>query len=306
MRKQFMGDLFYAISLPASDPQPPASLPSETFSVKDEDVWGSIYSALQEEYPGCLLDSTWLQSSNQPGMSSGVVPNQTNVSTAQASPHPNASKAGSILYQNWSQNNNQPGTSGGVVPNLTNVSTAQASPHPNTSKASPVKRSVSCLSEADRERKRKKDKDYRERVKKNKEDMELKLEMLTEENESLKKENESLKGDHALMHQTLRDKAKEMDGLRNDLFQLKSELGKQNVLVQTLSSLLADPVQLENERLKDENALLRENANLSRNMTLLAEENAKLKIENKVLMVQNDALCGKIISDDGKKRETKS
>ncbi|XP_022746111.1 uncharacterized protein LOC111296210 isoform X4 [Durio zibethinus] len=65
----------------------------------------------------------------------------------------------------------------------------------------------------------------------------------------------------------------------------------------------ADPVQLENEKLKDENASLRKYANLNGYLPLLAEENANLKIENKVLKVQNDALCGKIISENDKKCE---
>ena len=68
--------------------------------------------------------------------------------------------------------------------------------------------------------------------------MQSELGMLTDENGSLKKENKSLKRDNTLMNQTLRDQAKEIDRLRNDLFQLKSEYEKQNVLVQTLSGLL--------------------------------------------------------------------
>ena len=66
----------------------------------------------------------------------------------------------------------------------------------------------------------------------------MKLETFIGENGSLKKENESLKMDNALMHQTLSNQAKEIDRLRNDLFQLKSEYEKQNVLLQTLSGLL--------------------------------------------------------------------
>ncbi|XP_017976195.1 PREDICTED: uncharacterized protein LOC18594951 isoform X5 [Theobroma cacao] len=65
---------------------------------------------------------------------------------------------------------------------------------------------------------------------------------------------------------------------------------------------VADPLRLENEKLKDENASLRKNANLN-NLSLLEAENARLRIENKVLKVQNDALCGKIISDNDKKCE---
>ncbi|XWS65360.1 hypothetical protein CRYUN_Cryun05aG0105900 [Craigia yunnanensis] len=132
--------------------------------------------------------------------------------------------------------------------------------------------------------------------------MQSNLGMLTGENKSLKKENESLKRDNALMNETLRNQLKEIDQLRSDLFQLKREHEKQNVLVQTLSAFLADPVLLENEKLKDENASLKKNTNLN-NLALLAEENAKLRSENKVLKVQNDALCGKIISDNDKKHE---
>ncbi|XWS65358.1 hypothetical protein CRYUN_Cryun05aG0105900 [Craigia yunnanensis] len=152
------------------------------------------------------------------------------------------------------------------------------------------------------QRKRKNDQAYRERCKKAKEDMQSNLGMLTGENKSLKKENESLKRDNALMNETLRNQLKEIDQLRSDLFQLKREHEKQNVLVQTLSAFLADPVLLENEKLKDENASLKKNTNLN-NLALLAEENAKLRSENKVLKVQNDALCGKIISDNDKKHE---
>lgn len=63
-------------------------------------------------------------------------------------------------------------------------------------------------------------------------------------------------------------------------------------------------MRLENEKLKDENSSLRKNVN-SNSLQLLAEENAKLKIENKVLKVQNDALCGKIISDNENKHALK-
>ncbi|XP_022766616.1 uncharacterized protein LOC111311475 isoform X2 [Durio zibethinus] len=133
--------------------------------------------------------------------------------------------------------------------------------------------------------------------------MQVDLVNLKGENESLKKENESLRMDNSLMNQTLRDQEKEIDKLRSDLCQLKHEHEKQNVLVQTLSGILADPVRLENEKLKDENALLKKNANLNSYLAQLSEENAKLRTENKVLKVQNDALCGKIISDNDKNRE---
>ncbi|XWS43083.1 hypothetical protein CRYUN_Cryun16bG0071100 [Craigia yunnanensis] len=209
-----------------------------------------------------------------------------------------------FLSSNWPRSNNQPGINSGVVSNQTNVSTAQSSQPPNISNASLLKRNFSSLSEPDRaQRKKEIDQAYRERCKRQKKDMQLKLGMLTDENGSLKEENKLLKRNNTLMNQTLRDQGKELDRLRNDLFQLKSEYEKQNVLVQTLSGLLADPLRLENEKLKDENASLRKNGNLNSNLSLLTEENAKLRTENKVLKVQNDALCGKIISDNDKKRE---
>ncbi|XVF40948.1 hypothetical protein PTKIN_Ptkin01aG0241900 [Pterospermum kingtungense] len=203
----------------------------------------------------------------------------------------------------FQQSNNQPGNgiNNGVVPNQTNVSLVSQSP--NIPSSSVLKRNYSSLSENDRaERKRLIDQAYRKRLKRNKEEMHLNLGTLKVENESLKEENESLKSDNALMNETLTNQTKEIDRLRSDLFQLKREHEKQNVLVQTLSRLLADPVRLENEKLKDENASLRKNVNLN-NLALLAEENAKLRIENKVLQVQNDALCGKIISDNENKHE---
>ncbi|XVE61057.1 hypothetical protein DITRI_Ditri06bG0009400 [Diplodiscus trichospermus] len=239
----------------------PGNRPSETFSVDGEHVWKSTSHGLQVWDPG------------------------------------------SLPYPNWPQSNNQPGTSSEVVPKQTNVSTAQPSPHPNTSKASRLKRNESTLSESDREKKRRTDQAYRAREKKKKQDMQQNLGMLTEENEYLKKENESLKKNDSLMRQTLRNQEEEIHRLRNGLFQLKSESEKQNALVQTLSEFLADPLRLEIEKLRDENALLRMNASISSDIALLVDEVAKLKTENKVLKVQNDALCGKIISDNGKKRE---
>lgn len=208
------------------------------------------------------------------------------------------------MYPNLPRTDNRSGISSGVVANQTNVSTAQVSQLPNFSNASILKRNSSSLSESERALKKKKiDQAYRERCKKSKEAMQGRLETLTRENVYLKKENESLKTDNDWMHRTLSDQAKEIDRLRNDLLRLKSEYEKQNVLVQTLSGILSDPAQLENEKLKYENASLRKNANLNSDFPLLAEENAKLKIENKVLKVQNDALCGKIISENEKKQE---
>ncbi|XP_022765994.1 uncharacterized protein LOC111310884 isoform X2 [Durio zibethinus] len=196
------------------------------------------------------------------------------------------------------QSNNQPGISGGAVPNqISNVSTLQASQSPNISNGSLLERNERT------QRKRKNDREYRERCKNRKVETESNLKNLGGENESLKKQNESLRKDNLLMNQTLRDQKEEIDQLRSDLCPLKRKHERQNVLAQTLSELLADPVRLENEKLKDETASLKKNANLNGYLAQLSEENARLRIENKVLKVQNDALCGKIISDNDKKRE---
>ncbi|KAE8661184.1 RNA-directed DNA polymerase [Hibiscus syriacus] len=203
----------------------------------------------------------------------------------------------------WPQSNIKPGTSNEVVPNQTNASTTQASHSLTISNPCLSKRNLSSSLESERAVKKNKDKAYRERCKNQKVEMQFHLEMLTGENESLKKENVSLKENNALMNKTLIDQAKEIDRLRTDFFQLKHKNDKQNVLVQTLSELLADPVRLENEKLKDENAALRKNVDLNSHLTQLVEENAELRTENKVLKVQNDALCGKIISDNEKKQE---
>ncbi|XP_017623025.1 uncharacterized protein LOC108467066 isoform X2 [Gossypium arboreum] len=210
---------------------------------------------------------------------------------------------GSLLYSNWAQSHNQPGiSSGGVVPNQ--ISNHSPSLKELTNNHSILKRNLSSVSGSERAlRKKRIDQAYRERCKNHKMEMQSNVENLKEENDSLKKENTSLLKDYSLMNRTLRDQEKEIEQLRNDLLQLKREHEKQNVLVLTLSGFLADQMRLENEKLKDENASLRKNANPNCNLPQLAEENAKLRIENKVLKVQNDALCGKIISDDDKKRE---
>ncbi|GMI97681.1 hypothetical protein HRI_003437400 [Hibiscus trionum] len=198
---------------------------------------------------------------------------------------------------------NHPGESSGVTLNQISGGTVQASRSPNTSSARVLKKSQSSLSATDRnERKRQIDHAYRQRVKNDKVQMQSNLGNLTRENYALKEENQSLKEDNASMNQTLTKQVAMIDQLRNDLLQLKQDHGKQNVLLETLTQYLADPLRIENETLKAENVSLKNSANLKGNVSQLLEENAKLKLENKVLKVQNDALCGKIISDNEKKR----
>ncbi|KAL4311180.1 hypothetical protein GQ457_01G012960 [Hibiscus cannabinus] len=258
-----MEDIFPTISWGVSESHHSQKRPIESCSDDDEEDWRSTSPSLQDWDPGSLMYPSWVQGQNQPAIRSGVVPSQ-----------------------------------------ISNVNTPQTFQSPDISTASVLKRNFSSLSGSERaQRKRKIDQAYRERCRNIKMEMQLNMENLKGENDSLKIENESLKDANSLMNQTLRDQEKEIEQLRSDLLQIKREYEKQNVLVQTLSGLLADPMRLENEKLKDENASLRKNANLNSNLPQLVEENAKLRIENKVLKVQNDALCGKIIIDSGKKLE---
>ncbi|XVE95835.1 hypothetical protein REPUB_Repub02eG0167800 [Reevesia pubescens] len=137
-----------------------------------------------------------------------------------------------LQYPGWNQSNNQAGISCGVFQNqISNVSTVLASQSPTISNASLLKRTLSSLSGSEgAQRKRKIDQAYRERCRNLKAEMQMNLENLTGENESLMNENKSLKKDDALMNQTLRDQAKEIDRLRSDLSWLKREYEKQNVL----------------------------------------------------------------------------
>ncbi|KAE8666891.1 RNA-directed DNA polymerase [Hibiscus syriacus] len=225
---------------------------------------------------------------------------------------PNLSDYGEANLPVWNQGllmypisvQNHSGLSSGITDKQSNGSTVQASQSPNTSNARVLKKSLSSLSETERyDRKRKSDQaSYRQRIKQNKVQMQLDFENLNRENDSLKAENQSLKQDNASMNQTLAKQAAMIDQLRSDLLTLKHDNSKQNVLLETLTQYLADPLRLENAKLKAENASLRKSANLNSNVLQLLAENANLKLENKVLKVQNDALCGKIISDNDKKR----
>ncbi|KAE8683539.1 RNA-directed DNA polymerase [Hibiscus syriacus] len=256
-----MEDVLQTISWGLNEPRHSQKRPTESCAEDGEEDWRSASPSLQVWDPGSLPYPIWVQGKNQPAISSGVVPSQ-----------------------------------------ISNVSTPQAFQSPDISTGSVLKQNVSSLYGSElAKRKRKIDQAYRARCRNLKMEMQLNMENLKGENDSLMKENESLKEANSLMNQTLRDQEKEIDQLRSDLLQIKYEYEKQNVLVQTLSGLLVDPMRLENEKLKDENASLRKNANLNSDVPQLVEENAKLRTENKVLKVQNDALCGKIISDHGMK-----
>lgn len=150
-------------------------------------------------------------------------------------------------------------------------------------------------------RKREIDRAYRERMKQGKVEMKTNLDTLLEENDTLNQENKSLKQDNVLMNEILKSQTKEIDQFKTEFDKMRYEYNKQNALVQRLSELLASPdLQLENQRLTFENAQLRQNASMNHKVSQLAEDNGRLKLENRVLKVQIDALCGKVINDTGK------
>lgn len=143
------------------------------------------------------------------------------------------------------------------------------------------------------------DRAYRERLKQGKMQMKTKLETLNDENQDLKNENEKLKHENVSMNDVLKSQEREIDQLKTSLYKMKLEYEKQFSLVQKFSQLLAFPdLQLENQRLVFENSQLRQTANMNEKISQLIEENGMLELENRVLKVQTNAMCGKLINDD--------
>ncbi|MFQ6669117.1 hypothetical protein Gotur_034495 [Gossypium turneri] len=73
---------------------------------------------------------------------------------------------------------------------------------------------------------------------------------------------------------------------------------KENVTSRKLKPVSPD-LCLQNKKLRDENARLREILKLS-DGALLVEENGKLKLENQLLQVKIDALLGQIVDENRK------
>ncbi|KAK8705382.1 hypothetical protein V6N13_048985 [Hibiscus sabdariffa] len=158
----------------------------------------SDFQEQTHDFPDELQFLNWVQSQNQPGISSGVAPTHiSNVSTPQTFQSPNISN-GSVFKRSLS--------------------------------------SLSVPERA--MRKRRNDRAYRERCRNKKMEMQSNLANLKGENDSLKKENDSLKDANSSLNQTLRDQENEIELLRSDLIKIKREYEQQNVLVQTLSGIL--------------------------------------------------------------------
>ncbi|TYJ39433.1 hypothetical protein E1A91_A04G070500v1 [Gossypium mustelinum] len=162
--------------------------------------------------------------------------------------------------------------------------------------------SASIVGNADQqkaEKKRKTDKAYRERCKKKNEQMMQELETLGKENEDLKTENQCLKERNAFLDQSLLSQTNELNEIKYQLDDLRLKNETQNTLVQIFSDRLASPdLCLQNEKLRDENARLREILKLNDGALKLVEENGKLKLENQLLQVKIDALLGQIVNEN--------
>ncbi|GLT52398.1 hypothetical protein SLA2020_257450 [Shorea laevis] len=150
-------------------------------------------------------------------------------------------------------------------------------------------------------RKRKIDREYRVRCKEKENQMRCNLGTLEKENRQLQQENEFLKTNNGLVNQLLQTQSKELDQRRNEIEKLKLENRKQIVLVHTLSDLLVSSSNLRNkhQHLLTENLALRQNWSMNADILQIVEENARLRLENRILDAQNKALCGKIVSDLG-------
>lgn len=155
----------------------------------------------------------------------------------------------------------------------------------------------------DQERKKEADRAYRQRCKFKKIKNEEKLCALTEENNRLDRENKHLKNEEVRLKEVVQTQNENMKQLQGHFCQLKSQLDKQNIVVEVLSKQLAMckdiDRQREIERLKCENDLLTKSINNrdSLNIIQLEAKNTKLEQEKRSLQMIIDALCTKINKD---------
>ncbi|GLT42702.1 hypothetical protein SLA2020_166880 [Shorea laevis] len=191
--------------------------------------------------------------------------------------------------------------------NNENSSAIMAQPEASVPQATLV--ANTSMTNQDRAIKRARDKAYREREKKRKTELKDNVEALTQENKAFREENRALKAENRRLNQAFLSQGEGMDKLKHDFNQLKLEYKKQNVLVQTLSGVLAvsvpSPRDEEIQKLKNEIDLLRQGMGMDSPCLELMKENAKLKHElekekheKRALKVQLDALCGKIIAEN--------
>ncbi|GLT31794.1 hypothetical protein SLA2020_065030 [Shorea laevis] len=148
--------------------------------------------------------------------------------------------------------------------------------------------------------KRARDQAYRERLKKRRIETEVKMDTLTEENKVLKRENTALKAENTLQKQALLSRETEMEKFKHEHNKARHEFKKQNALAQAVSDILAHSdlhLREENQKLQNENYLLRQMLCMDNPMSQLVEEVGKLRHDKKVMKVQLDAVCEKLIRE---------
>ncbi|KAJ6962037.1 hypothetical protein NC652_000869 [Populus alba x Populus x berolinensis] len=150
------------------------------------------------------------------------------------------------------------------------------------------------------EKKRQVDKAYRERCKELKKKTETKLDALTKENDGLRRENNYLKNEGTQLVQTLQHQKDGMKQLEKEFGHIKSQLHRQNTVVEVLSKRLGGSddkdLQRENAELKHDINLLTRKINNPESLSViqLRAKIALLENEKNSLQVTVDALCEKI------------
>lgn len=186
------------------------------------------------------------------------------------------------------------------TPSVASSAELAINPFQNTTDTNRKRKVSGATRDAAAEKKRLVDKAYRERCKEMKKKTETKLDALTKENDGLRRENNYLKNEGTQLVQTLQHQKDGMKQLEKEFGQLKSQLHRQNTVVEVLSKRLGG---------SDDKDLQRENAQLKHDINLLTrkinnpESLSVLQLRAKIALLENekhslqvivDALCEKI------------
>ncbi|KAG6788099.1 hypothetical protein POTOM_004153 [Populus tomentosa] len=191
-------------------------------------------------------------------------------------------------------------------------------PFQNTTDTDRKRKGSGATRDAAAEKKRLVDKAYRERCKEMKKKTETKLDALTKENDGLRRENNYLKNEGTLLVQTLQHQKDGMKQLEKEFGQIKSQLHRQNTVVEVLSKRLVSVSPFSSHAIcltrllaggSDDKDLQRENAQLKHDINLLTrkinnpESLSVIQLRAKIALLENeknslqvivDALCEKI------------
>ncbi|XP_011026672.1 PREDICTED: puff II/9-2 protein-like isoform X1 [Populus euphratica] len=185
-------------------------------------------------------------------------------------------------------------------PSVASSAELAINPFQNTTDTNRKRKVSGATRDAAAEKKRLIDKAYRERCKEMKKKTETKLDALTKENDGLRRENSNLKNEGMLLLQTLQRQKDGMKQLEKEFGQIKSQLHRQNTVVEVLSKRLGGSddkdLQLENAQLKHNINLLTRKINNPESLSViqLRAKIALLENEKHSLQVIVDALCEKI------------